>query len=119
MENTRNKMAVSNVAQKADGMAAVGMRRIRLLVLLTGCFMLLLLAGCGMNTEMKLDGEFKTPAAENMVYQNFPAIVFGFPMMLLATLAPVKPLLCLFIFIGFFAVMNVILFRRQIFRKKS
>ena len=52
-------MAVSNVAQKADGMAAVGMRRIRLLVLLTGCFMLLLLAGCGMNTEMKLDGEFK------------------------------------------------------------
>lgn len=59
MENTRNKMAVSNVAQKADGMAAVGMRRIRLLVLLTGCFMLLLLAGCGMNTEMKLDGEFK------------------------------------------------------------
>ena len=67
----------------------------------------------------ELDGEFKTPAAENMVYQNFPAIVFGFPMMLLATLAPVKPLLCLFIFIGFFAVMNVILFRRQIFRKKS
>ena len=65
----------------------------------------------------ELDGEFKTPAAENMVYQNFPAIAFGFPMMLLATLAPQKPVLSLLIFIAFFTVMNVILFRRQIFRK--
>ena len=67
----------------------------------------------------ELDPDFKAPAAENMVYQNFPAIVFGFPMMLLATLAPVQPLLCLMIFIGFFAVMNVILFRRQIFLRKK
>ena len=67
----------------------------------------------------ELDPDFKAPAAENMVYQNFPAIVFGFPMMLLATLAPVQPLLCLLIFIGFFAVMNVILFRRQIFLRKK
>ncbi|MBO6159047.1 MAG: hypothetical protein J6P72_07290 [Firmicutes bacterium] len=67
----------------------------------------------------ELDGDFKTPAAENMVYQNFPAIIFGFPMMLLATLAPVKPWLSLLIFIGFFTVMNVILFRRQIFLRKK
>ena len=67
----------------------------------------------------EIDGEFKTPAADNMVYQNFPAIVFGFPMMLLATMAPVKPLMTLLILIGFFAVMNVILFRSFIFRKKS
>ena len=67
----------------------------------------------------EIDGEFKTPAADNMVYQNFPAIVFGFPMMLLATMAPVKPLMTLLILIGFFAVMNVILFRSFIFKKKS
>ena len=67
----------------------------------------------------EIDGEFKTPAADNMVYQNFPAIVFGFPMMLLATMAPVKPLMTFFILIGFFAVMNVILFRSFIFKKKS
>ena len=50
---------------------------------------------------------------------NLPAIVFGFPMMLLATLAPVKPLLTLLILILFFIVMNVILFRSYIFRRKK
>ena len=67
----------------------------------------------------ELDGEFKTPAADNMVYQNFPAIVFGFPLMLLATMAPVKPMLTTLILLGFFAVMNVILFRSKIFRKRK
>lgn len=66
----------------------------------------------------EIDSDFKTPAADNMVYQNFPAIVFGFPMMLLATLAPQKPVLTLLILIGFFLVMNLILFRSLIFRKK-
>jgi ESS family glutamate:Na+ symporter len=67
----------------------------------------------------EIDGEFKTPAADNMVYQNFPAIVFGFPMMLLATLAPQKPVLTFIILVAFFAVMNVILFRSFIFKKKT
>ena len=67
----------------------------------------------------EIDGEVKTPAADNMVYQNFPAIVFGFPLMLLATLAPKKPWLTFLILIGFFLVMNVILFRSFIFRKKK
>ena len=67
----------------------------------------------------ELDGDFKTPAADNMVYQNFPAIVFGFPLMLLATLAPVKPWLTLGILVAFFAVMNLILFRSFIFKRKK
>jgi ESS family glutamate:Na+ symporter len=67
----------------------------------------------------EIDGEFKTPASDNMVYQNFPAIVFGFPMMFLATLAPVKPILTLIIFVAFFAVLNIILFRKQIFKRKK
>lgn len=67
----------------------------------------------------ELDGDFKTPAADNMVYQNFPAIVFGFPIMLLATLAPVKPILTLIILAVFFVVMNVILFRKFIFKRKD
>ena len=65
----------------------------------------------------EIDGEFQTPAADNMVYQNFPAIVFGFPLMLLATLAPVKPILTFLILTAFFIVMNVILFRSKLFRK--
>ena len=67
----------------------------------------------------EIDGEFKTPAADNMVYQNFPAIVFGFPMMLLATLAPAKPMLTMLLLIPFFIVMNIILFRSKIFKRKS
>jgi len=75
-------------------------------------------ASTGVILLREIDPEFKTPAADNMVYQNFPAIVFGFPMMLLATLAPVKPALTMVILIAFFAVMNVILFRSLIFKKK-
>ena len=76
-------------------------------------------ASTGVILLREIDSEFKTPAADNMVYQNFPAIVFGFPMMLLATLAPVKPALTMVILILFFAVMNVILFRSKIFVKKA
>lgn len=76
-------------------------------------------ASTGIILLREVDGDFKTPAADNLVYQNFPAIAFGFPMMLLATLAPTKPLLTLIILIVFFAVMNVILFRKQIFRRKA
>lgn len=76
-------------------------------------------ASTGIILLREIDGDFKTPVSDNLVYQNFPAIVFGFPLMLLATLAPVKPVLTFGILVVFFAVMNVILFRKQIFRKKS
>ena len=76
-------------------------------------------ASTGIILLREIDGEFKTPAADNLVYQNFPAIVFGFPMMLLATLAPKQPLLTLVILIVFFIVMNLLLFRVQIFRRKK
>ncbi len=75
-------------------------------------------ASTGIILLREIDGNFETPAAENMVYQNFPAIVFGFPMLLLASMAPEQPMLTFGILVAFFAVMNVILFRRQIFRKK-
>ena len=76
-------------------------------------------ASTGMILLREIDPEFKTPVADNMVYQNFPAIVFGFPLMLLANMAPNQPLITWLILLGFFAVMNVILFRAQIFKKKS
>ena len=67
----------------------------------------------------EVDSEFKTPAADNMVYQNFPAIAFGFPLMLLANLAPKRPELTFIILVAFFAVMNIILFRNSIFKFKK
>lgn len=76
-------------------------------------------ASTGIILLREIDGNFTTPAADNLVYQNFPAIVFGFPMMLLATFAPKQPILTLLILIGFFAVMNVILFRSRIFKRKQ
>lgn len=76
-------------------------------------------ASTGIILLREIDGEFKTPAADNLVYQNFPAIVFGFPLMLLATLAPVRPILTWIILAAFFIVMNIILFRSRIFRKKK
>ena len=69
-------------------------------------------ASTGVILLREIDGDFKTPALDNLVYQNFPAIVFGFPMMLLATLAPVRPVV-------FFVVMNVILFRSRIFKRRG
>ncbi len=76
-------------------------------------------ASTGMLLLHELDPDYKTPAADNLVYQNFPAIVFGFPMMLLATLAPKEPVKTLIILVLFFLVMNVILFRRSIFCRKK
>ncbi len=76
-------------------------------------------ASTGIILLREVDCDFKTPAADNLVYQNFPAIAFGFPLMFLASLAPVKPVLILIIMFVFFIIMNVILFRKQLFGKKG
>ncbi len=76
-------------------------------------------ASTGVILLRELDGTFETPASDNLVYQTLPAIVFGFPMMLLATLAPKKPVLTLIIFAVFFLALNIILFRSFIFKKKK
>ena len=76
-------------------------------------------ASTGIILLREVDGEFRTPASDNLVYQNFPAIVIGFPMLLLANLAPQRPILTLIIFVVFFAVLNVFLFRSKIFGRKK
>ena len=76
-------------------------------------------ASTGVILLREVDGQFETPASDNLVYQNFPAIIFGFPLMFLATLAPVKPVLTLIILFLFFVVMNIILFRSFIFKRKK
>jgi len=76
-------------------------------------------ASTGVILLREIDGDFKTPVADNLVYQNFPAMVFGFPILLLATMAPTKPYLTLGIVVGFMIFMNILLFRSFIFRKKK
>ena len=76
-------------------------------------------ASTGVILLREIDGDFKTPVADNLVYQNFPAMVLGFPILLLATMAPTKPYLTLLIVAVFSIVINIFLFRSLIFKKKK
>ena len=76
-------------------------------------------ASTGIILLREVDPDFNSPVADNMVYQNFPAILFGFPLMILATMAPEQPTLCMAILIAYFILLNIILFRSKIFKKKK
>ena len=76
-------------------------------------------ASTGVILLREIDGDFKTPVADNLVYQNFPAMVFGFPILLLATMAPTQPYLTLGIVAVFMIVINILLLRSLIFKKKA
>jgi ESS family glutamate:Na+ symporter len=75
-------------------------------------------ASTGIILLREIDGDFKTAVADNLVYQNFPAMIFGFPILLLATMAPTQPYLTLGIVFVFMIFMNLLLFRSLIFKKK-
>lgn len=78
-------------------------------------------ASTGVILLREIDPEFKTPAADNLVFQNLPAIILGFPIMLLVGFAPkglTQAIITLAISIGLFLVINVLIFRKQIFKKK-
>ena len=75
-------------------------------------------ASTGVILLREIDGDFKTPVADNLVYQNFPAMIFGFPILLLATMAPTQPYLTLGIVFVFMVVINILLLRSVIFKKK-
>ena len=76
-------------------------------------------ASTGIILLREIDGDFKTPVADNLVYQNFPAMVFGFPILLLATMAPTKPYMTLIIVTVFFLVIHCLLLRSLLFKKKA
>lgn len=79
-------------------------------------------ASTGIVLLRELDMEFETPVSDNIVYQNFPAIVFGFPLMIIAATAPEAPERTFVIVLVFFFVLNIILFRSKIlglFKKKA
>ena len=76
-------------------------------------------ASTGVILLREIDGDFKTPVADNLVYQNFPAMVFGFPILILATMGPTKPYMTLGIVGIFMVAINILLLRSLIFRKKA
>jgi len=70
-----------------------------------------------------IDDNLVSPASDNLVYQNLPAILFGFPMMLLGTYiytgGPNAVYITLALVVAFFIVLQFILFRRSIFKKRK
>ena len=76
-------------------------------------------ASTGLILLREQDNHLESCAADNMVYQNLPAIVFGFPLLFIATYAPQNPIVATCLVAGFFVVLNVILFRKWIFKKRK
>ena len=78
-------------------------------------------ASTGVILLREIDPLFETPASGNLVYQQLWAIVFGFPMLLLMGLAPQNTQwtwITLIALTVLFIAMNLILFRKTIFKKK-
>lgn len=72
----------------------------------------------GMILLREVDPKFETPAANNLVYQSFYALAFGFPLFLLLGFAPkglTQTLISLVIISSMFMVFNIVIFRRKIF----
>lgn len=79
-------------------------------------------ASTGVILLREIDPNFETPASDNLIYQQLWAIVFGFPMLLVLGISPQSTLLTiitLVILTTLFVIMNVILFRNFIFKKKK
>ncbi len=76
-------------------------------------------ASTGVILLREMDRDLSTPVSENLVYQNLPAIVLGFPMMIIATMAPQQPILTLIVVAVYFVVLNIVLFRSKIFRRRK
>ena len=78
-------------------------------------------ASTGMILLRELDPNFETPAADNLVLQGLPAIVFGAPIFLLIPFASESfhnSIITMAVVAGLFVVYNLILFRNRIFKKK-
>ena len=79
-------------------------------------------ASTGMILLREIDPNFETPAANNLVLQQVPAIAFGAPLLLLMSFAAeniTNSLIVFGIVIGMFVVYNIILLRKFIFKKKN
>ena len=69
----------------------------------------------------EVDSKFETQASDNLVYHQPWAILFGFPIFLLLGVAPQsigKCIMTLGICIVLLFVLNIVLFRKSIFKKK-
>jgi ESS family glutamate:Na+ symporter len=74
-------------------------------------------ASNGMILLREIDPRYETPAANNLVLQNIPAMIMGFPILLLLGFAPKNlsaTLITLGILVVLFTVVNLFLFRKRV-----
>lgn len=76
-------------------------------------------ASTGVALLREADPNFDTPASQNMVSGTSTAIVLGFPMLLLLGLAPEQPCLALILLFIFAVIINLLLFRSKIKKKRD
>ena len=79
-------------------------------------------ASTGMILLREIDPNFETPAANNLVLQQVPAVAFGAPILLLMSFAAeslTNSLITLGIVCALFIIYNIIVLRKFIFKKKS
>lgn len=76
-------------------------------------------ASTGIMLLREVDPRFETPASENLIYQTLYAIILGFPMMMVALLAPAHTISTLVIVAVSFVVLNIVLFRKAIFKRRK
>lgn len=74
-------------------------------------------ASTGVILLRETDKDLTSEAAENIVLQNIPAMILGFPLMIIANNAPNMPIATYFIVIALFILFNFFLFRKKIFKK--
>ena len=78
-------------------------------------------ASTGMILLREIDGSYKTPASENLVFQNLPAMVLGVPLMFLAEYAAkgmIESCITLAIVVVYGVALNLFLFRSKNFKRK-
>lgn len=82
-------------------------------------------ASTGMILLREADPDLKSPVSENLVYQNLPAIVLAIPLLFIASAITngaesfSTALTMLVIIVAIFIILNLVLFRSKIFKKKA
>ncbi len=79
-------------------------------------------ASNGMILLREIDPKFETPAANNLVLQTIPAIIFGFPILLLVGLAPQSlqhTLITLAILVAIYIIFWFFIYRAKIFHHSA
>lgn len=79
-------------------------------------------ASNGMILLREIDPRFETPMANNLVFQSLPAIVLGFPFLLLLSFAcksEINGLITFILVVIYFIAITIFIFRRRIFKKRK